>query len=140
MAVFSYGRCVFVIILMVSQLELTFPNVHIGVPEREVLFRQRKHHCRFPWMFTINVHSLVSAIKIGSTPFVWNSSNNIVFQFFLQYTMINCIKCMLLQNPGKHCKHIFVSLMFLVFLNKDLELLELYFFSSERSFKYYTDS
>ena len=127
-------------ILMVSQLELTFPNIHIGVPERDVLFRQRKHHGRFPWMFTINVHSLVSAIKIGSTPFVWNSSNNIVFQFFLQYTMINCIKCMLLQNPGKHCKHILVSLMFLVFLNKDLELLELYFFSSESSFKYYTDS
>ena len=33
-------------ILMVSQLELTFPNLHIGVPEGDVLFRRRKHHCR----------------------------------------------------------------------------------------------
>ena len=31
---------------MVSHLELTFPNAHIGVPEGDVFFHLCKHHCR----------------------------------------------------------------------------------------------
>ena len=73
---------------------------------------------------------LVSVIQVGSKPFAWNPSNTIVLQIFLTI-YYDQLHQMPLLNPGKHCKYIPASLMFLVFLNKDLLLLELYFCSSE---------
>ena len=52
---------------MFSHLELTFPNVHIGVSEGDVLFR--KHHCRFCFLLEnfYTIHTIHTKFHPGTS-------------------------------------------------------------------------
>ena len=59
--------CLCQYILMFSHLELTFPNVHIGVSEGDVLFR--KHHCRFCFLLEnfYTIHTIHTKFHPGTS-------------------------------------------------------------------------